>query len=430
MALPSQTERTHETSRPIMTRGRGGGRAPSKRLVGVIALIAVVGGAWALYAYLPGGTAPKTANAETPAPKPTPPPPRSIAPDIGHNVPATPTGPSPMVLTQGRGGGIDPGAGTTQTTAPTQDPTKPRPVDVTQHQAPAPSPNPAPPSGLAGPGSGAPVLAPPVPQVMTSSAAGPRAHIEAGDAAMRSNNLVQARVSYTRALMHPETSTADQDGLRSKLATINEDLLFSPKVAPGDPLVETYTVASGDSLERIRRKRDLAVDHRLIARVNRLANPNSIRVGQKLKLVRGPFHAVVHKSAFRMDIFAGSPDDESGWVFIKSMPVGLGENNGTPLGTFVIKKSSKLINPHWVNPRTGEQFSADDPKNPIGEFWLGWEGVGDSRVHTGFGLHGTIDPSSIGQNKSMGCVRLGNDDIALVYEMLVEAVSVVRVVPN
>jgi hypothetical protein len=430
MALPSQTERTHETSRPIMTRSRGR-RGPSKRIVGVVALLAIAGGVWALYSALGDGTGPAQANAEpAPAPKSAPPPPRSIAPDIDSNVPATPTGPSPMVLTQGRSGGTTTpatasAAPASSAPAPTSaaepDPTKPRPVDVTSPQPPATSPN---------PGTLASTPTTPVPQVMTSSAAGPRAHIEAGDAAMRSNNLVQARVSYSRALMHPETSPGDQEALRSKLTAINEDLLFSPKVAPGDPLVETYTVVAGDSLERIRRKRDLAVDHRLIARVNRLANPNSIRVGQKLKLVRGPFHAVVHKSSYRMDLFAGSPDDQSSWIYIRSFPVGLGENDGTPLGTFVIKRGSKLINPHWVNPRTGERFDADDPKNPIGEYWLGWEGVGDSRVHTGFGIHGTIDPSSIGQSKSMGCVRLANDDVALVYELLVEAVSVVQVVPN
>jgi lipoprotein-anchoring transpeptidase ErfK/SrfK len=51
-------------------------------------------------------------------------------------------------------------------------------------------------------------------------------------------------------------------------------------------------------------------------------------------------------------------------------------------------------------------------------------------VHTGFGLHGTIDPTSIGQSKSMGCVRMGNEDIAVIYELLVEQISQVRVVPN
>jgi lipoprotein-anchoring transpeptidase ErfK/SrfK len=107
--------------------------------------------------------------------------------------------------------------------------------------------------------------------------------------------------------------------------------------------------------------------------------------------------------------------------------VGLGEGNGTPVGTFRIR--NRMANPWWVNPRTRERFEADDPKNPIGEHWLGWEGIGDSKIHTGFGLHGTIEPESIGQQRSMGCVRLLAPDIELLYEMLSEQVSIVKVVP-
>ncbi|HYE62104.1 MAG TPA: L,D-transpeptidase family protein [Phycisphaerales bacterium] len=437
MALPSQVERTNETNRGVMTRGGGRGKGPNKVMVGAAALVLVAGLSWGLWKYMPkDATGPQQATAKEPA-KQTPPP-RSLAPDVPANVPATPTGvnslahnppvppaDAPVVLTQGRSGGI-------------QDPTKPRPVDVTGGNTTGPGTSPLtgpgnpqnPGSGPANlsPGSSNPALVPTLNP--STSAAGVRQHIEAGDRAFAANNLVQARVSYSRALMSADIGAADAQVLRSKLETINEDLVFSPKIAAGDPLVETYTVVANDSLEKIRKKRDLAVDHRLLARVNRLSNPNAIRVGQKLKLVRGPFNAVVHKADYRLDLYAGSPDDQESWVFIRSFKVGLGENNGTPLGNFVIKKNSKLINPHWVNPKTGEKFDANDPKNPIGEFWLGWEGLGDSKVYTGFGLHGTIDPSSIGAAKSMGCVRMADQDIALIYELLVEQISRVQVLPN
>ena len=67
------------------------------------------------------------------------------------------------------------------------------------------------------------------------------------------SKLVEARVSYSRALLSPEISRADAEVLRAKLSTMNEDLLFSSKVVAGDPLVESYTVSSGDVLDRIRR---------------------------------------------------------------------------------------------------------------------------------------------------------------------------------
>jgi LysM repeat protein len=444
MALPSQTERSNETSRPIMTRGnRGRGGGPNKAVVGAVALVIVAGASYALWKYMPkDATTPQGAVAKEPGK--TVPAPKSIS-DIPANVPATPTGSTPttfnsnnppvppvnapVVLTQGRNGGIvDPGT--------SNDPTKPRPVDVTDGartgpgSSPLTTPQTMSPSGQpatltpGGTGTAVPTLTP------TTTAAGPRGLIEAGDRSFSAGNLVQARVSYSKALMSPDLSAVDQQVLRSKLEGINEDLLFSPKIAAGDPLVESYTVVAGDSLERIRKRRDLATDWRLIARVNRMANVNSLKVGQKLKLVRGPFNVVVHKADHRLDLFAGSPDDQDSWLFVRSFKVGLGADNGTPLGTFTIKKNSKLVNPHWTNPKTGEHFAADDPKNPIGEFWLGWEGLGDSKAYTGFGLHGTIEPESIGASKSMGCVRMGDQDIALIYELLVEQISRVQVLPN
>jgi LysM repeat protein len=263
----------------------------------------------------------------------------------------------------------------------------------------------------------------------TGSSASVRSLIEEGDRAMSAGNPVQARVLYSRAYLSTDITRADQSTLRDKMSAISEDLLFSPRIAAGDPMVEAYTVASGDSLVRIAKRRELGTDWRLIQRTNRISNPSALKIGQKLKLIRGPFHAVVHKGDFRLDLFQGSPDEPERWQYIRSFRVGLGAGNSTPLGTFVIRQNSKLVNPHWVNPRDGTKYDANDPKNPIGEFWLGWQGLGDSAIITGYGLHGTIEPESIGSEKSMGCVRLGDADIALLYELLVEQISMVKVVP-
>ncbi|MFO0835659.1 MAG: L,D-transpeptidase family protein [Phycisphaerales bacterium] len=253
--------------------------------------------------------------------------------------------------------------------------------------------------------------------------------ISEGDRKFSSGDLLTARGLFSKALADSRTVASDRDSLRDKLSKISDELIFSNKVVAGDPLTETYTIAAGDSLIKIARKRDLATDWRLIQRINGLKDPGALKVGQKLKLVRGPFHAVVNKSAYRLDLYTGSPDDQETWTFVKSFKVGLGTENGTPTGTFVVKPASKLVNPHWTNPKTGEHFDASDPKNPIGEFWMGIEGVGASAVHKGFGLHGTIEPDSIGQQKSMGCVRLGDQDIALLYELLCEKISVVKIEP-
>lgn len=263
----------------------------------------------------------------------------------------------------------------------------------------------------------------------TDALARVRLQIDTARRLVAENDRVGARALLSRVLREPRLSRAEADLLRDELSTINAQLVFGRVVEPGDPLVEEYKVRAGDSLSRIASRRELATHWKLIQRVNGLSDPTKIRLDQTLKLVRGPFHAIVDKSDFRMDIWHGPPSDPSRWIYIRSFDVGLGEGDGTPVGTFVISEN-KLENPGWVNPRDGqERYAPNDPKNPIGEFWLGLDGVGDSVGVTGYGIHGTIDPGSVGKNMSMGCVRLRDGDIDVVYELLAERVSVVEIVP-
>lgn len=254
--------------------------------------------------------------------------------------------------------------------------------------------------------------------------------IAGGEAAVAQSKQVEARALYNRALHHPRAGEADVAWLKQELTKINSTLVFSTAVTTGDTLVDTYVVQPGDSLVRITQSAALGVEWRFIQRINQMSDPGKLRVGQKLKLVKGPFHAIVQKSAYRLDLYADQTDAEGNKLYIRSFAVGLGEHNSTPTGRWVVRSASKLVNPHWVNPRTGEKFSADDPKNPIGEFWLGLTGTdANTEVLSGYGIHGTIEPDSIGNDASMGCIRMLENDIALIYEMLVEGKSEVEIVP-
>jgi len=251
-----------------------------------------------------------------------------------------------------------------------------------------------------------------------------------GYEAIEQNRLVDARRLLSEALLDERTAPGDRSSLRQQITTLNDRLLFSPTIATNDPLVDRYTIEGGDALSRIARKTNAKVDWRFIQRINQISDPRRIRVGQTLKIVKGPFHAIVDKSDYRMDVFAEVPTSAGGGVvFVRSFPVGLGELDSTPTGEWVVREASKLVNPHWVNPRTGERFDANDPKNPIGERWIGLQGTDpDTTALSGYGIHGTIEPNSIGQQRSMGCVRLLDDDVEMVYEMLEEGVSRVAIV--
>lgn len=243
------------------------------------------------------------------------------------------------------------------------------------------------------------------------------------------NDRVGARALLSRTLINADLSEAERQTLRDELTRINQRLVFSPTADPNDPMTEEYKVQSGDSLSRIAARRELATHWKLIARVNQIADPSKIRLGQTLKLVRGPFHAIVNKSDHRIDIYHGPPTNPESWIYIRSFDVGLGTADGTPVGDFVVS-ANKLENPGWVNPRDArEQYDPNDPDNPIGEYWIGLTGVGEYADLTSYGLHGTIDPDSIGGDESMGCVRLADGDIDIVYELLTEHISRVLIVP-
>jgi hypothetical protein len=260
--------------------------------------------------------------------------------------------------------------------------------------------------------------------------------------AMSERRLVEARAQLNKILTDPRVDEKDREGIRRWMSELNRDLVFSHNAYPGDPLVETYKVIKGDSPIKISRKVNSVTESGFIERVNGVS-ASSLAVGQDLKIVKGPFHVVVSKSAFRMDIYAGptpAPDSigttslgagaEPGWVYIRSFPVGLGENSKTPLGTFTVKEGSKMIDPPWTNPKTGEKFSGKDPKNPIGKRWIGLIGLDEkTKAYNGYGIHATIVPESIGKEMSMGCVRMNEEDVEVVYELLMGRVSVVKIVP-
>ena len=242
---------------------------------------------------------------------------------------------------------------------------------------------------------------------------------------LASNKPVEARRALTTAIESAALDPARRDRARQELTRLNRRLVFSPEIVEGDPFVRLHVVGPKERLGGIVEAQSLAVDWLFIKRINRIINPHLVRPGQRLKLVTGPFHAVVDKSDYRMDLYLGTGADR---VFVATFPVGLGEFNSTPTGRFRVRRGSKLINPEWTNPRTGQKFGPDDPLNPIGEYWIGLEGIDDAtRQLVGYGIHGTIEPESIGRDSSMGCIRMLPEDVAIVYEVLDDKLSTVEI---
>ena len=374
MSLPSQTIRAIRR-RSNMHRRRKGGRAPI--VIGALAVVAV-GLLLSVRLLNPGEGEPVTAP-PVPAVKTT-----TLDPPGPGTTESRPRTPSPM--------------------AATREPEPDRAGHSTQ-EASAQRP-------LAAPGPG-------------HSRA--REQMKAGLELAERNRLVEARQTLSAVLDAGLLGPGDAAFVRDVLTSLNQRLVFSPQIVADDAYARPYVVEPGDRLTAIVKRQGLKVDWRLIKRINRMAGERSLRVGQRLKLVDGPFHVVLDKSDYRLDLYLGSGPDR---VYVRSFPVGLGEDDGTPVGRFRVRADSKVINPAWANPRTGEFFARDNPNNPIGERWIGLEGIDESTVHMhAYGIHGTIDPASIGRQVSMGCIRLLPDDVELLYEALTEQTSTVEIRP-
>jgi len=160
---------------------------------------------------------------------------------------------------------------------------------------------------------------------------------------------------------------------------------------------EPHFVEYGETLESIAKQYDVPWEY--LSRLNRVV-PQKLQAGQQLKVVRGPFGAVVDLSEYCLTVHA------HGW-YVNRYMVGIGRDQKTPVGRFTVEE--KLENPTWYNP-DGGVVEADDPENPLGEFWIG--------LGNHIGIHGTNDPSTIGRAASRGCVHLGESEIAEVFSLL------------
>lgn len=128
-----------------------------------------------------------------------------------------------------------------------------------------------------------------------------------------------------------------------------------------------------------------------------------------------PLRLVIRLSDRRVYLYRGDRLE-------RSFPVAIGRAGWeTPTGEFEVL--SKLENPGWTNPLTNEVFPPG-PDNPLGDRWIAFWTDGNNEI----GFHGTPNPESVGQAASHGCVRMYNEDVQELFQ-LVEIGTVVTVEP-
>jgi lipoprotein-anchoring transpeptidase ErfK/SrfK len=138
----------------------------------------------------------------------------------------------------------------------------------------------------------------------------------------------------------------------------------------------------------------------LIMRSNQLSG-NVIRVGDRLRIFQGTLRVWVDKSDNVLKVYLND-------AFFLRYRVGTGQHSRTPAGAYRITLRQK--HPTWYRP-DGKEIPYGDPENLLGTHYL--------KLNTpGIGLHGTWEPHTIGSQSSAGCVRLLNEHIEELHDLL------------
>ena len=214
----------------------------------------------------------------------------------------------------------------------------------------------------------------------------------------------EARKYLTPALFlgNDVVERSQRDRLRQRLRQLADEMLFGGRHIAG--VDHLYRTKRGDTLDVLCRKTfpakwGIRVDPGLVMAVNRIRRPQDLRAEVNIRVPIGAPKIVVIKHEFRLYFLLDG-------AYVRDWPVGLGaEASQTPLGSFEIR--SKLVEPDWF-PRQGVKIPYGDPRNILGNRWMGFR---DTAEFTGFGIHGTSKPESIGKRESSGCIRMGRQAI-------------------
>lgn len=231
--------------------------------------------------------------------------------------------------------------------------------------------------------------------------------------------------------------TGDQEKMLLPIMTeLADQTLLQGRFYDGDPYVLRLFVESGDTLSKLAEDKDLRVPWQLLIKINNLPPNGQVKANTSIMAVQGPFHALVSKSRFTMDIYLHRQPLPK--VFVRRFRVGLGsEGHETPQGRWQVTKGGKQDKAPWYPPLGSPLHGKvvirfGDAGYPLGKkgYWIPLTGLDDeNRQIKGIAIHGTSDPSSVGKAQSLGCLRLLDEDVEWAFAMLYEVHSTVTVLP-
>lgn len=226
--------------------------------------------------------------------------------------------------------------------------------------------------------------------------------IERAERAYERGRMEEARETLFRAMRFAEDAEV-LGRIQHRLGEINLEMLRSRHPQAESAWVE---VRPGDTLGRIAAREGTTVE---VLRMSNQIRGDSIRLGQRLKVLQEPFSIRVNKEENVLVLYLGDR-------FFKAYRVSTGAGANTPEGEFRI--TDRIVHPDWWHPESGRRIPFGDTDHRIGTHWLGWN-------VSGFGIHGTDEPERLGESISLGCVRMHNDEVKELHDLIPSGTRVV-----
>jgi len=215
-------------------------------------------------------------------------------------------------------------------------------------------------------------------------------------------SLAEALMTLSRFYGDSKFTAEENEKLTELLDQIAGTAIYSRQHLLEPP----HVVRSGETLDQIAEQ--YGVPAGLLAKINGVDDPQGLQPGQELKVVRGPFQAVVELEKRELTLFLQGR-------YAGRFRIGVGRQYEQLEGTFEVK--DKTVNPTYYG--RDQVIDAEDPRNPWGERWIGLgEPGGDAAQTARVGIHGTDDPLRIGSATERGIISLGPRDAEDIYDIL------------
>jgi len=219
---------------------------------------------------------------------------------------------------------------------------------------------------------------------------GAKAQLDAG-------RLGQAHLELTSYYNSRRFAPAESGVLTELLDQLAGTVVYSRQHLLEPP----YRVQPNDTLDRIAAAYQVTPE--LLVKINGLRDPRDLQPGSDLKVVRGPFEAVVDLSRYEMTLMVGGR-------YAGRFPVGVGRDRARLEGVYVVQ--DKKVRPIYYGP-SNAVVASEDPSNP-----LGGRLINLGTVTEPWGIHGTDNNKNVGSNEGRGAICLTQRDIDDVYDIL------------